>query len=67
MKTIYKTVKILLAALLVCMIFDSCASRYSNNGRYRPRKSKNCNCPAYSHNAMQKTVNFFSYTEQNLL
>ncbi|MDR2651424.1 MAG: hypothetical protein LBC68_03795 [Prevotellaceae bacterium] len=67
MNFFYKSVKILLAALLVCLIFDSCASRYSSNGRYRPRKSKNCNCPAYSHNTMQKAVKIFSFTEQNLL
>ncbi|MDR1553996.1 MAG: hypothetical protein LBS69_11140 [Prevotellaceae bacterium] len=67
MKTLYKSVKILLAALLVCLIFDACASRYSSNGRYRPRKNKNCNCPAYSHNIRQKNLNVFYSIEQNLL
>ncbi|MDR2293413.1 MAG: hypothetical protein LBE11_08085 [Prevotellaceae bacterium] len=67
MKILYKSVKILLAALFICLIFDSCASRYSRNGRYRPRKNKNCNCPAYSYNTMQNTINFFSSIEQNKL
>ncbi|MDR0754862.1 MAG: hypothetical protein LBF04_05695 [Prevotellaceae bacterium] len=67
MKIFYKSVKILLIVLFVCLIFDSCASRYSSNGRYRPRKNKNCNCPAYSYNTMQNTMNIFSAIEQNIL
>ncbi|MDR1199091.1 MAG: hypothetical protein LBK94_08815 [Prevotellaceae bacterium] len=59
MKTFYKLVKILLAALFICLILDACASRYSG-GRYRPRKSKNCDCPAYSYNIMQNKIIFFA-------
>ena len=43
MKTFYKTVKILSATILVCLMFSSCAS------------SKKCNCPAYSYNNQQNT------------
>ncbi|MDR1985021.1 MAG: hypothetical protein LBQ28_09405 [Prevotellaceae bacterium] len=64
MKTFYKSVKILMAALCICLIFDSCASRYSRDGRYRPRKQRNCKCPAYSYNIMQNTVTFIASAEQ---
>ncbi|MDR0421244.1 MAG: hypothetical protein LBH30_07355 [Prevotellaceae bacterium] len=64
MKSLYKSLKILLALLLACFIFESCASRYSSNGRYRPRKNKNCTCPAYSRNTIQNTVVFPIQTEQ---
>ncbi|MDR1347539.1 MAG: hypothetical protein LBJ63_03790 [Prevotellaceae bacterium] len=66
MNTFYKLVKVLLAALFICLILDSCASRYSG-GRYRPRKSKNCDCPAYSHNTMQNNISFFAPEEQKKL
>ncbi|MDR2065872.1 MAG: hypothetical protein LBP85_09240 [Prevotellaceae bacterium] len=67
MKTLYKSLIILMAALFICLIFDSCASRYSSNGRYRPRRNNNCNCPAYSYNTMQNTENLFSSIKQNIL
>jgi hypothetical protein len=66
MKTLYKFGKILLATLLICLILGSCASSY-NNGRYRPRKNKNCDCPAYSHNIVQNKISFFTLNEQKKL
>ena len=59
MKTVYKTIKIFLAAMCICLIFDSCSSRYTSSGRYRPRKSKKCKCPAYGYKIENKTQNTF--------
>jgi hypothetical protein len=64
MKTFYKSIKILLAATLVCLVFDSCASSYASDGRYRPRRSKSCKCAAYSYNEIQKNLTFFAFVEQ---
>ena len=50
MKTVYKGLKIFLLAMCICLVLDSCAnSRYGKDGRYRPRKSKKCSCPAYKY------------------
>jgi len=64
MKKIYKITRLLLVAMCICFIFDACSSRYSSNGRYRPKKSKGCRCPAYSYNNVtQNNVSFFTLSE----
>lgn len=65
MKTFYKAIRIFLAAMCICLVFDACSSnRYSKNGRYRPRKHKKCNCPAYGYNAENKAKTTFVLSPQ---